>query len=52
MRRYRTILHYREVGYEFTFVEKGGNTRFVMKVTPDEKGLSKKILEKIILPDK
>ena len=43
-----SFMDYRDIDYEFQFVEgRGGNTRFVMKMTPEEQGLSRKILEKL-----
>jgi len=43
-----SFMDYRNIDYEFRFVEgQGGNTRFVMKMTPEKQELSKRILEKI-----
>lgn len=43
-----SFMNYRDISYEFRFVEgQGGHIRFVMKMTPDGKGLSRKILEEL-----
>lgn len=43
-----SFMDYRDIDYEFQFIEgKGGSTRFVMKMTPEENGLSRKILESL-----